>query len=100
MNVKHPSNIDDNAIELCGSDHVPALSVPTSMSYAIQRLKLAYVCREIVDETAVEHFQGLEVNYEKILELDRKLHQAYKELPDFFRLDATSRRRYAFPDNG
>lgn len=95
MNVKHPLNIDDSPTQSYGSEAGRKHSIPTSMSYSLERLNLAYVCREIVDETAVEHFQGLEVNYEKILDLDRRLRQVYKELPEFFRLDPTSRRRYA-----
>ncbi|KAJ9213294.1 transcriptional regulator family: Fungal Specific TF [Paecilomyces variotii] len=95
MNVRRPLNIDDGPSQSYGSERGLKRSIPTSMSYSIERLKLAFVCREIVDETAVEHFQGLEVNYERILDLDRRIQQVYKELPEFFRLDPVSRRRYA-----
>lgn len=95
MNVRQPLNIDDGPSQSYGNERGLKRSIPTTMSYSIERLKLAYVCREIVDETAVEHFQGLEVNYEKILDLDRRIQEVYKELPEFFRLDPVSRRRYA-----
>ncbi|KAL1856151.1 hypothetical protein Plec18167_000226 [Paecilomyces lecythidis] len=95
MNVRQPLNIDDGPSQSYGSERGLKRSIATTMSYSIERLKLAYVCREIVDETAVEHFQGLEVNYEKILDLDRRIQEVYKELPEFFRLDPVSRRRYA-----
>ncbi|KAL1965468.1 hypothetical protein VTN77DRAFT_5724 [Rasamsonia byssochlamydoides] len=95
MNVKLPANIEDEDIGKFQDGYSLPDSVPTKMSFANQRVKLATACREIVDKTAVEHFQGLEVNYDTILELDRRLNQVYKEIPDFFRLDPGSRRRYA-----
>jgi hypothetical protein len=95
MNVKLPANIDDDDIGKHEDGHSLPESVPTHMSYALQRLKLAGLCREIVDTTADEYFQGLEVSYDKIMELDQKLNQGHKELPDFFRLDTGSRKRYA-----
>lgn len=95
MNVKLAANIEDEDIGKFQDGYSLPESVPTKMSYANLRLKMANLCREIVDETAVEHFQGLEVNYDKILELDRRLNQISKELPDFFRLDPVNRRRYA-----
>ncbi|KAI9929562.1 hypothetical protein MW887_001035 [Aspergillus wentii] len=94
MNVQQPANIDDEPITNADNYSSPT-STPTSMSYSLQRLKLAFVCRDIVDTTAHEHLHNLEINYDKILTLDRKLHQAYSELPDFFRLDPVSRRRFS-----
>ncbi|GKZ24036.1 hypothetical protein AbraIFM66951_010534 [Aspergillus brasiliensis] len=93
MNVNQPLNIDDNAI----SHDMVSLptSTPTDMSFSLQRLKLAAVSREVVDATSYEHLHGLEARYDKILELDLKFHQAVAEIPDFFRLDPTSRRRFA-----
>lgn len=94
MNVQEPANMDD---EFTGSDGNYALpmSTPTTMSFTLQRLKLAVACREMVDATAYEHLRGREVSYEKTLQLDRKIRQAYSEFPEFFRLDLSSRRRYA-----
>ncbi|KAL4894692.1 hypothetical protein BDV59DRAFT_200514 [Aspergillus ambiguus] len=65
------------------------------MSYTLQRLKLATVCREIVDTTAEEYMQGVDVAYTKILELDRKVQKAHSEIPEFFRLDPPSRRKFS-----
>ncbi|PYH29077.1 C6 zinc finger domain protein [Aspergillus neoniger CBS 115656] len=93
MNVNQPLNIDDSAMrrEMVS---LPS-STPTDMSFFLQRLKLASVSREVVDATSYEHLHGLEPQYEKVLELDRKFHQAVAEIPDFFRLDPSSRRRFA-----
>ncbi|KJK63877.1 Zn2-Cys6 binuclear cluster domain protein [Aspergillus parasiticus SU-1] len=94
MKVDRPLNLDDDEFE--GHSGLPRpISTPTDMSFSLERLKLGIVCREVIDATSHEHLYGIEVSYEKILELDRKFHQALAEIPDFFRLDPTSRRRFA-----
>ncbi|GIK05300.1 hypothetical protein Aspvir_009405 [Aspergillus viridinutans] len=95
MNVREPLNVDDEGIQGRAVATPSPMSEPTQMSYTLQRLNLALVCREIVDMTAYEHMHGIDVGYDKILELDRKLHQAYNNLPEFYRLDTVSRRRFA-----
>lgn len=92
MNVRLPLNIDDEDIE---SGIPVSLSTPTCMSYTLVRLQLAEICREIVDGTAPEHFKGEDVPYERILDLERKLHKGYAELPAFFRYDQGSKREFA-----
>lgn len=95
MNVRKPANMDDEITSNTGDGYELPMSTPTTMSFALQRLELAFVCRDMVDATAYEHLRGREVNYDKTLELDRKIRQAYSEFPEFFRLDPMSRRRYA-----
>lgn len=94
MNVQQPSNTDDELIEKEGAVTSLPSCVPTDMSYALQRLKLAILCREIIDATSHDHLRGLELDYSKILELDRKFHQLISEIPEFFRLDPGSQRRF------
>lgn len=94
MNVKRPSNLDDDEIGTEGSHEKPR-SVPTVMSYTLARLELADVCREFADTTATDYFQGIEVSYDKILQLDRKIHEAYRRLPEFFLFDLTNRQRFS-----
>ena len=98
MNVQEPANMDDTMTREDGDHYSLPISTPTNMSYALQRLKLAVVCREIVDATSREHLQGQELSYNKILELDRKLRQAYSEFPDFFRFDPVSRRKSLYQE--
>ncbi|KAJ5296458.1 uncharacterized protein N7443_007351 [Penicillium atrosanguineum] len=93
MNVKRPWNIEDEDIEK--SEMELPLSQPTCMSYTLHRLRLAEVCREIVDSTASDHLQGVEIPYDRILSLDRKLHDAYAGIPSFFRFDQSSQRKFA-----
>ncbi|CEJ61465.1 hypothetical protein PMG11_09998 [Penicillium brasilianum] len=92
MNVRRPLNREDDII---GIDTGLPLMMPTCMSYTLQRLRLAEVCREIVDAAAPYHLEGKELPYETLLDLDRKLQQAYSELPSFFRFDQSSRRQFA-----
>ncbi|RAL06719.1 Zn(II)2Cys6 transcription factor [Aspergillus homomorphus CBS 101889] len=94
MNVQQPSNVDDTIIEKEGVVSSRPDSVPTDMSYALQRLKLAVICREIIDATSYDHLHGQELDYGRILELDRKFHHLISEIPEFFRLDPGSRRRF------
>ncbi|CAI7641036.1 unnamed protein product [Penicillium palitans] len=93
MVVQQPLNVEDEDIDH-NEKGVP-LSTPTAMTYSLCRSKLAVVCRQIVDEMAYYHFHEQEVPYEKILELDQKLHKICVELPSFFRFDQTSRREYS-----
>ena len=92
MNVRRPLNIEDDSI---AEETGLPLSTPTCMSYTLQRLSLAETCREIVDAAGPYNLRGQEVPYDTILELNRKVHQAYAELPAFFRFDQSSRRQFA-----
>lgn len=96
MALDMPANIPDE--DLCkpknGGGSLPD-SVPTIMSYFIFRLKLSIYCRDIVDYTCRERLEGVDVPYSKIMELDQKWQQYNKQLPEFFRLDNNSRRKYA-----
>jgi hypothetical protein len=91
MAVDWPANIPDEAI---GSPSLPD-DVPTTMSYFIHRLKLSGWCRELTDYTCRERLDGVDIPYSKIMELDRKWNQYFKELPDFFRMDSLNYRKYA-----
>lgn len=96
MALDMPANISDE--DLCkpenGGGSLPD-SVPTGMSYFIFRVKLSIYCRDIVDYTCRERLDGVDVPYSKIMELDQKWQQYNKQLPEFFRLDNNSRRKYA-----
>ncbi|KAJ5162765.1 uncharacterized protein N7500_004595 [Penicillium coprophilum] len=93
MVVQEPLNVEDEDID--HSENGVPLSTPTAMSFSLCRLKLAVVCRQIVDTMSYYHFHGQEVPYEKILELDQKLHKVSREIPSYFRFDQASRRRYS-----
>jgi hypothetical protein len=64
------------------------------MTYFLERLRLSEVCKSIIDTIGHEQVSGKEVDYNKILDLDRHIREAQSEIPDVFRLDATSRRQF------
>ncbi|KAL4921325.1 hypothetical protein BDW62DRAFT_219478 [Aspergillus aurantiobrunneus] len=92
MCTARPSNIDDTDI---GHSSSQPVTTPTSMSFFLERLKLADACRCIVETMSQSQLTGGEVEYSKILNLDRKIQETQAQCPDFLRLDPTSRRRYA-----
>ena len=93
MNVRLPRNIEDADLGHVSGEQ-PS-STPTAMSYSLGRVQLAIVSRRIVDETACQLFEGTEVSYEKILELDRMLRDDLEALPDFYRFGQANKVRYA-----
>jgi hypothetical protein len=93
MNVNMPLNVEDAHID--SSDAGQPLSTPTAMSYTLCRIQLAFVSREIVDQTASQHFHGKEVPYEKIIELDHKLRDSLEKLPEFYRFGQAHQLRFA-----
>ena len=94
MNVRVPANIDDEFLSASGEARGLPLSIPTVMSSFLQRLKLADLCRQIVDELPAP----VDANYEKpdyslVIDIDRRLRQYLDELPVFFKLDPASIRQ-------
>ncbi|KAG7402461.1 putative transcription factor lepB [Fusarium oxysporum f. sp. rapae] len=78
-----PRHVDDD--DLSNSDHKERpLSEPTTMSYNLQRIKVAEVGRYISD--LMPHDPS-EASCELILSLDAKLESLLYELPRFFRMD-------------
>ena len=90
MKVNYPSNTNDGWITPSRILHQYPLSIPTSMSAFIQRIKGADLCREVIDRLPSILLQSQEPVYETILDLDMKFQNHLKELPVFFRLDAES----------
>lgn len=88
-----PLNIEDE--DMSSSTEGLPLSFPTAISYTLCRVRLAVVSRQIADETADQLFQGIETPYEKIIELDRKLHDSLNEIPEFYRFGSAAQQRFA-----
>jgi hypothetical protein len=97
MYVNLPLNIEDEDLIASSNEQPRSLpeSCPTGMTYALARLKLANLAREITDETAVAYFQGSALSYATVLDIDKRLHELGKEIPPFFRVDPGSRKQYA-----
>ena len=93
MNVRFPRNINDDDLNCANLEFDRPLSEPTSMSYFLQRIRLADICRSVVDSmpTAVSDLEQIE--YEDVISLDGKFERFLLQLPIFLRLDEESRQR-------
>ncbi|KAF4543395.1 uncharacterized protein LTHEOB_94 [Lasiodiplodia theobromae] len=91
MRVDYPLNIDDDAIPADGSARTadpPSSLLPTSMTFQLQHIRLADICRSIADRLPpFFHGGSPAVDYDTILSLDAELQSFLDQLPAFLRLD-------------
>ncbi|EJP64647.1 Putative Zn(II)2Cys6 transcription factor [Beauveria bassiana ARSEF 2860] len=88
MHVNQP-----DYLESCDND---AGNVSPSTSYFIQRVRLAEICRAVVDSLPpLEMIEN--ANYEQVVLLDGKFEDLITSLPAFFRLDQGSELLYTAP---
>ena len=88
MKVLLPRNINDE--DLGNEDIDLPLSEPTSMSYFLQRTRLAELSRSVADCIPLTLTDPDETNYDNVIFLDGKFEKFLSELPIFFRLDEDS----------
>ncbi|CEN62802.1 hypothetical protein ASPCAL09431 [Aspergillus calidoustus] len=88
MLVRKPSNIDD--ADLCHGTPIVErpMEYPTYVSYTLQRIRLGELCREFTDRTSI--FGSEKLNYDIVLEYDKKTHDYIKGFPTFFQLEGGS----------
>ncbi len=93
MNVRFPRNIDDDDLNCVDVDFDRPLEEPTSMSYSLQRIHLANICRSVVDfmPTAVSDLKH--IDYKDVIFLDSRFEHFLLRLPVFLRLDEESRQK-------
>ncbi|KAF2093561.1 hypothetical protein NA57DRAFT_61267 [Rhizodiscina lignyota] len=91
INVRLPKDCNDDDISL-GVDNESMVG-PTSMSYFRERVRLAHLCREIVDTVPPETSKLMQMPYDQIIALDKKLEDYISTLPVFFRPDLESRQK-------
>ncbi|OQV11302.1 Fungal Zn2-Cys6 binuclear cluster domain-containing protein [Cladophialophora immunda] len=90
MAVNVPRNIDNKDM-IHGSsliDRPP--SEPTTMSYHLQRIKLASLCREVVDLIPISVHDISPIDYQQVIALDQRFGAFLQELPIFLRNDKQS----------
>ena len=98
MVVHKPRNANDEDLVDGMGDVSLALTQPTSMSYFLQRIRLAELCREFTDWANLAS-QPLETtDFDRIMEADGKLHTFIQEIPAFFSLDGDSLEKIAQTD--
>lgn len=103
MMVNYPCNIDDSLTTTVGEpqlqhrqeQHQDQLfgfptSTATSMSYFLHRLRLADLCRQVVDTLPSVLLEPQDLDYDIVLMLDSKFQSLIKSLPTFFQLDPNS----------
>lgn len=90
MKVNYPRNIDDDLIASTGESYDFPLSVPTSMTAFLCRVRLADVCRQVIDTLPTISLDPQEVDYDTVLTLDTKFRELLRDLPSFFQLDPIS----------
>lgn len=66
------------------------------MTYLLERIRLAHICREIADVLPPSMSKFQQVPYDHIIFLDRKIQKYLADLPFYFKLDADSRQRTKF----
>lgn len=91
VNVKLPKDCTDDDLVLGESNEPMIGPQPTGMNYFLERIRLAHLCREMVDIVPLETSKLKQMPYENIIALDQKLVDFLSSLPFFFRLDAESR---------
>ena len=90
MVVDIPRNVDDKDLIYTNPPMNRPLSEPTTMSYDIQRLKLADLCRKVVDLMPVSVSDSSTVDYEGVIALDQRFEGFLQQLPVFLRNDEQS----------
>lgn len=87
MAVNKPRNINDEDL-FDGMDNIELpLSQPTSMSYFLERIRLAELSREFTDQATRSSSNPELIGYAKVMEIDTKFDSFIKDIPSFFSLD-------------
>ena len=93
IDVCFPKDCGDNDLILGEANAPVSGPQPTCMTFFLARLRLAHVCREIVDTVPMETSKLKELPYERVIALDGKLQDFMTDLPFFVKLDAESRKK-------
>ncbi|KAL1625223.1 hypothetical protein SLS56_007418 [Neofusicoccum ribis] len=91
MRVDLPLNMDDKDIPIDGRIGNTDLTKPTSMSFFLQQIRLAELCRTITDQLPPFLVPSHNLEYDIALDMDAKFQTFLDDLPVFFRLDPASR---------
>lgn len=87
MNVNYPRNLNDNDLNICDDPLTFPLNIATQMSVFLQRIRLAEICRSVIDARAPGRVEIDVMDYNQVLALDRLFERALSELPPFLQLD-------------
>ena len=90
MRVNKPRNLDDDDLAHTSSSFARPMNEPTTVSYLLQRYRLAELSREIVDAIPLALAGAADAPYDTVVSLDKKFERFQNELPTFFKNDETS----------
>ncbi|KAK3687555.1 hypothetical protein B0T22DRAFT_405289 [Podospora appendiculata] len=88
MIVKKPINIDDEDLYDSGHWVEKPISQPTDMSFFLQRIRLAEICRNIADRQLLT--SGKPILYADIIAVDAELECFIRSLPPFLNMCPSS----------
>ena len=88
--VKQPSNVNDEDITVAGVQPERSRTDLTTMSFFLNRVKLADICRNIVDSMPSRFLSPGSEDYATVMDADRALRNHIQEVPIFLRLDPES----------
>ncbi|KAJ6782705.1 hypothetical protein PWT90_07592 [Aphanocladium album] len=88
MNIEMPVHTNDDCVTPLGITCCQPLSVPTDMSTAILRIKLAELCREAADALPFEFGDIESVDYSVVLAIDQKFNAFRQSLPVYLSLES------------
>lgn len=93
MNVNLPKDcLDDDTV--AGHSNGSAIEPPPNgITFFLERIRLAHLCRESADIVPLETSKLIQMPYEHIIALDKKLEEFIMGLPFFLRLDSESREK-------
>lgn len=93
VNVNLPKDCSDDDLFL-GEDNEPMGGPqPSGMTFLLEKVRLAHLCREITDVVPLETSKLLRLRYGNIVSLDEKFQDLIASLPFFFKLDVESRQK-------
>ncbi|KEF57996.1 uncharacterized protein A1O9_05919 [Exophiala aquamarina CBS 119918] len=91
MAVNKPLHLDDDDLDTGRLEQEKPTSQPTSMSYFLQRLRLAEICRISADRGLTNPQSSESLNQSNVIYIDAELKRLSESLPLFFLLDNNKR---------
>jgi hypothetical protein len=91
--LRLPKICADDDVGFGGEQDPATRPQPTGQTFFLENIRLAHICREIVDTVPLETPKLMQLPYERILDLDKGLKEFDATLPFFFKTDAGSRER-------
>lgn len=89
MMVNIPLHIDDNGLRNANALTELPRSQPCTMSYFLERVRLAELCREVIDYIPFSTHDMEHISYARIIEIDKMFKNFLEELPSFFVLGSS-----------